>query len=69
MANIGFLGTGNMGLGMAQSLIDAGHSVRVYSRTEPKTDPLIKQGASSQVIRNSQLMVEGGTRQKYFRTG
>ena len=40
MATLAFLGTGNMGAGMAKRLIDAGHEVRVYNRTSAKAAPL-----------------------------
>ena len=45
MANIGFLGTGNMGIGMAGRLLNADHHVTVYNRTRAKADPLIDKGA------------------------
>lgn len=34
MTNIGFIGVGNMGLPMAENLIKAGHSVRVFDLSE-----------------------------------
>jgi len=42
---IGFLGTGKMGLPMAQHLLAAGHELRVWNRTEGKTEPLLREGA------------------------
>ena len=42
---VGFIGLGNMGLGMAANLLKAGHEVTVYNRTASKADPLVKQGA------------------------
>ena len=45
MARIGFLGTGNMGIGMAARLLKAGHSVCVFNRTNSKSAPLIEKGA------------------------
>ncbi len=45
MAHIGFLGAGNMGSGMILRLLDAGHTVSVYNRTEDKIKPLLKNGA------------------------
>ena len=45
MARIGFLGTGNMGTGMAARLLEAGHTLRVYNRTPTKAAPLIEKGA------------------------
>ena len=46
MATLAFLGTGNMGAGMAKRLIDAGHEVRVYNRTSDKAAPLAERGAT-----------------------
>ena len=45
MAEIAFLGTGNMGAGMAARLLAAGHAVTVYNRTAEKTAPLTRAGA------------------------
>ncbi len=45
MARVCFLGTGNMGLGMATRLIEAGHDVQVYNRTRGKATPLGDKGA------------------------
>ena len=45
MASIAFLGTGNMGAGMAGCLIKAGHDLTVYNRTTEKTRPLAELGA------------------------
>lgn len=42
---IGFIGTGVMGLSMAGHLIRKGFRLHVYSRTKPKAEPLIAQGA------------------------
>lgn len=42
---IGFVGTGKMGLPMAQHLIAAGHELAVWNRTEGKIDPLVHEGA------------------------
>lgn len=42
---IGFIGLGNMGSGMAGNLLKAGHKVTVYNRTPSKAEPLVKQGA------------------------
>ncbi len=43
---VGFIGLGNMGTGMAGSLLRAGHQVTVYNRTPAKAQALVKQGAS-----------------------
>jgi 3-hydroxyisobutyrate dehydrogenase-like beta-hydroxyacid dehydrogenase len=45
--NIGFVGLGNMGAGMAANLIKAGHKVTVYNRTQAKAEPLVAQGATA----------------------
>lgn len=42
---IGFLGTGKMGIPMAQRLIAAGHELAVWNRTEGRTEPLLREGA------------------------
>jgi len=47
MASIAFLGTGNMGAGMAGCLIKAGHDLTVYNRTMEKTRPLAELGATA----------------------
>lgn len=43
--NIGFIGLGQMGAGMASNLIKAGHQVTVYNRSPAKAEPLVAQGA------------------------
>jgi 3-hydroxyisobutyrate dehydrogenase-like beta-hydroxyacid dehydrogenase len=42
---IGFIGLGNMGSGMAASLLKAGHGITVYNRTPEKAKPLVEKGA------------------------
>jgi 3-hydroxyisobutyrate dehydrogenase-like beta-hydroxyacid dehydrogenase len=42
---IGFLGTGSMGLPMALHLLRAGHELRVWNRSEGRTEPLLREGA------------------------
>jgi 3-hydroxyisobutyrate dehydrogenase-like beta-hydroxyacid dehydrogenase len=42
---VGFIGLGNMGLGMAANLLKAGHEVTAYNRTPAKAQPLVAQGA------------------------
>lgn len=42
---IGFLGTGQMGIPMALRLLAAGHELRVWNRTEGRTEPLLREGA------------------------
>lgn len=43
--NVGFIGLGRMGTGMAANLLKAGHHVTVYNRTPEKAAALIAQGA------------------------
>jgi 3-hydroxyisobutyrate dehydrogenase-like beta-hydroxyacid dehydrogenase len=43
---IGFIGLGNMGLGIATNLRKAGFGLRVYNRTAAKAQPLLKLGAN-----------------------
>mgnify|MGYP006281368679 CR=1 FL=1 len=42
---IGFIGLGVMGRPMAGHLLDAGHDLRVYTRTESKAEELLDRGA------------------------
>ena len=43
--NVGFVGLGNMGAGMARNLIKAGHHVAVHNRTRAKAAELASAGA------------------------
>jgi 3-hydroxyisobutyrate dehydrogenase-like beta-hydroxyacid dehydrogenase len=43
--NIGFIGLGNMGAGMAANLLKAGHAVTAYNRSPDKVAALVEQGA------------------------
>ncbi|MBY0561890.1 NAD(P)-dependent oxidoreductase [Hyphomicrobium sp.] len=43
--NVGFIGLGHMGSGMAANLLKAGHDVTVYNRTRAKSDALASKGA------------------------
>ena len=45
MTSVAFIGLGNMGLGMAQRLLAAGHDLRVYNRTRSKTAAFHTAGA------------------------
>jgi len=45
--NVGFIGLGRMGIGMAANLLKAGHQVTVYNRTPDKASELLKQGAKA----------------------
>jgi 3-hydroxyisobutyrate dehydrogenase len=42
---VGVIGLGRMGEAMSRRLLDGGHEVAVYNRTEGKTKPLIDLGA------------------------
>jgi 3-hydroxyisobutyrate dehydrogenase-like beta-hydroxyacid dehydrogenase len=42
---LGFIGLGEMGRGMAQNLLAAGHELTVYNRTRARAEPLREQGA------------------------
>ena len=42
---IGFIGLGHLGLPIATNLVDAGLSLRVYNRTQDKTEPFLARGA------------------------
>jgi 3-hydroxyisobutyrate dehydrogenase-like beta-hydroxyacid dehydrogenase len=44
--DIGFVGLGKMGQGMAANLLKAGHHVTVYNRSPAKTEALVQQGAT-----------------------
>jgi len=44
--DVGFIGLGNMGAGIARSLLRAGHRVSVYNRTRERAEALRKDGAS-----------------------
>lgn len=43
--NVGFIGLGRMGTGMAENLLRAGHAVTVYNRSPEKARPLEERGA------------------------
>jgi 3-hydroxyisobutyrate dehydrogenase-like beta-hydroxyacid dehydrogenase len=43
---IGFIGLGTMGLGMAQCLLGAGHTLVAYNRTASRGEPLKAKGAT-----------------------
>jgi 3-hydroxyisobutyrate dehydrogenase-like beta-hydroxyacid dehydrogenase len=43
--DIGFVGLGNMGSGMAANLLKAGHQVTAYNRSQDKVDALAGRGA------------------------
>jgi len=43
---IGFIGLGQMGLGMVQRLLDAGHALTVWNRSPAAAEPLRSRGAT-----------------------
>ena len=45
--NVGFIGLGHMGAGMAARLLQAGHRLTVYNRTPSKLTALVTQGAQT----------------------
>jgi 3-hydroxyisobutyrate dehydrogenase-like beta-hydroxyacid dehydrogenase len=45
VAELGYIGLGVMGGGVARRLLDAGHTVTVWNRTREKADPLLEAGA------------------------
>ena len=55
--NIGFIGLGSMGAGMARRLIDAGHRLTVYNRTRSRAEPFQALGASWQIVSTTPLGV------------
>jgi len=46
LTNVGFIGLGHMGAGMAANLLKAGHRVTVFNRTPAKAQALIANGAT-----------------------
>src|SRR6202043_3100632 len=44
--DVGLIGLGNMGTGIARSLLRAGHRVTVYNRTRERAEVLRKDGAN-----------------------
>ena len=42
---VGFIGLGNMGSGMARNLINKGHTLTVYNRTQSRAEPFTSLGA------------------------
>ncbi|APX72021.1 NAD(P)-dependent oxidoreductase [Companilactobacillus allii] len=45
MKTLGFIGTGVMGTGIINNLLKANYPVNIYTRTESKAEPLLKEGA------------------------
>ncbi len=56
---IGFIGLGHMGLGMARNLLKAGFELRVYNRNPAKAESLVAQGAK-QVFHSGEVVEPGG---------
>ena len=46
MANIAFIGLGNMGRGMCRNLLEAGHSVKAYDVSSAAVEAMVQYGAS-----------------------
>lgn len=46
MQKIGFIGTGVMGSGIINNLLNANYDVDIYTRTKSKAEPLINKGAN-----------------------
>ena len=44
--NVGFIGLGQMGCGMADRLVRAGHALTVFNRTRSAAEPLAALGAT-----------------------
>jgi 3-hydroxyisobutyrate dehydrogenase-like beta-hydroxyacid dehydrogenase len=42
---VAFIGLGNMGAGIANCILDAGHELTVWNRTAAKAEPFVKRGA------------------------
>lgn len=62
MATIGFIGTGVMGTGIVNNLLDANYSVNVYNRTKSKADSLVARGATwydspKEITENSDIIM------------
>jgi 3-hydroxyisobutyrate dehydrogenase-like beta-hydroxyacid dehydrogenase len=58
---IGFIGLGGMGIGMAQNLIRAGHSLTVYNRTSSKAReldwPITVADSPAQAARSAEVVI------------
>src|SRR5271165_6907992 len=42
---VAFIGLGNMGAGIANCILDAGHELIVWNRTPAKAEPFVNRGA------------------------
>jgi 3-hydroxyisobutyrate dehydrogenase-like beta-hydroxyacid dehydrogenase len=59
---IGFVGLGPMGVGMAKRLLEAGHELAVFNRTQARADALVEQGARragspAEAARNAEIVL------------
>jgi 3-hydroxyisobutyrate dehydrogenase-like beta-hydroxyacid dehydrogenase len=59
---VGFIGLGNMGVGMANNVLKAGHDLTVWNRTPAKVDELVSHGAKraatpAELTRNVDLVL------------
>ena len=62
MTNIGFIGTGLMGLPMAKNILKSGYKLIVYNRSKEKLEPLKKCGAQigssiDEIVSNSKIVI------------
>ena len=62
MFNIGFIGTGHMGLPMAKNILKFGYKLIAYNRSKEKLEPLKKCGAHicssiSKLVSNSEVVI------------
>ena len=48
--DVGFIGLGHMGSGMARCLLKAGHRLRVYNRSRDKAEKLAAEGIDAEII-------------------
>ena len=65
--SIGFVGLGNMGRAMAETLLKAGYRLRVYNRDSRKAQTLVAKGAQ-QVMCPSEAVESGGLSSRWWRT-
>lgn len=62
MKTIGFIGTGVMGSGIINNLLQADYTVNIFTRTKSKAEPLLAKGASwystaKEVTQNSDIIM------------
>lgn len=62
MANIGFIGLGNMGGPMAANLVEAGHLVRVFDLSSDAVNSLVEKGAvaaknAAEVVNDADVVI------------